>query len=235
MTRTATPRASHLGALALLLALGLAALAPRAARADDEAKPDASSQQGGIVVMLDIEETLDGEESDYAVTAYYVRKKLREVGFRAWSARPIPVDDAERKKRAEKAKKDGTTAEPLLDDQKPEGGLVVRGTATVTYDRTSTFYGADLAQIYKGAATLTIADRASGKTLVEITIDDEWGKKTKKAARNECLKRVGLFAAADVVASQPVQDRLTDQGKTQAQAFIDQINAKRKEKGGDGQ
>lgn len=212
-------------ALALTtVALGLVvASAPSALAEGDEAGASAKA----VAIKIDIAETVADKPSSYMLTAYFVRKKLRELGFDAWSARAISIDKKERAKRAEAAEKNGTEPEPLLEDVKPEPIYVIEGKTEVKFDRKSTFYGEDLAFVYTAATTITIKNQA-GKVLETFTIEQEWGKSSEKKAKNEALQRNALFAAADVLASATVQSALTDPGKVEAQRFIDKTNAKRK-------
>lgn len=209
-------------ALVAALAFGLGA------RADQE--PPGGAEEAAAApapaVKIAIAEKVDGRESRYMVATYFVRKKLREAGLRAWSTEKLPNDDKEHEAAVAEARARGEEPPVLLEEAQPEPALVIEGTCDVAFDRSSTFYGADLAAIYKATLDLKIKG-PSGAVLDEVHIVDEFGKKNKKAARNGSLKRIGMFAAVDVLLAEPVRAHMSDEAKAAAQPFIDKINKDR--------
>jgi len=226
------------GATALALALALL-LFGSAVQADDpppapagKAAPEgAQTLEGGkgVSVKIAITETIDGKPSRYMAATYFIRKKLREAGFRAWSEKKLPPDDKAHKKAVAAAKAKGKPEPAYLEEQKPAPGLVIEGKCEVRFDRASTFYGQDLASIYASSLKLEIKE-PDGNVLSKIDISDEWGKETKRRARNESLQRIGLFGAVDVLRSDAIQGRLTKQAREAVQPFIDKIQKQRSKK-----
>ncbi len=192
---------------------------------------EAVQEPAQVVIKLAIDEKVDGKPAKWNITSYLLRKKLREAGLTVWSAKSIWKDKSERKKRAEAAKKTGAEPEPLLEDTKPTPTITIRGTCTVDYARSSTFYGKDLATIYKAAVALEIVDHLQGDA-VTTTVDeaDEYGRKTRQQAQTECANRVGLFTAVAVLRSDPIQELLNEKAKGAVKAFCDKIDSKRKKK-----
>lgn len=223
------------GILLRTAALALSALCLDAA--GDEPGPSHAPGAGVKplgVVKIDIAETLDGKESRENLAAYFIRKKLREVGFLAWSTRPIRADDLDRRRREKEAAETKTvTAAPVpeaaTEEERPAPDLVVVGTLEVTLLRTSPFYGQDVAFIFGSKAKLAIHD-AAGKEVATIVDGEEVGQRTRDGARNTALKRMALFLAAGVMKSDPIRSRLTDKGKEAAERFVREVEAKREEK-----
>jgi hypothetical protein len=188
-------------------------------------------EQPPVVIRLEIDETVDGKPAKWNITGYLLRKKLREAGLSVWSAEPIWKDKAERKQRAEAAKEAGVEPEPLLEDEKPTPTITIRGTSKLNYDRSSTFYGKDLASFYKATVALEIIDHLDGdKVAAALDEADEWGRKTRQQAQTECANRVGLFTAVAILRSRPIQNLLNDKAKVAVKAFCDKIEGKRKKK-----
>jgi len=211
-------------ALTLALPLGLAS----AARADDAATPGKAEKTLGVV-KIDIDEQLDGKPfRDTAVTVR-LRKKLRELGFKAWSERSLFVDEYEKKKRekAEKAKAPTGTAAPVApapapEDEKPDHDLVLKGKVVIRLDRSSTFFGGNVAFMYTGTVELTITDKA-GKTLATISEKDEWGKTDEKKARDDEIRRTAAFAALAVMKAEPVYGRLGPKAKAAVDEYAGEV------------
>jgi hypothetical protein len=184
------------------------------------AAPTATAGPG--VVKIDIVETVEGKASIENLAAYFIRKKLREAGFTAWSARPIRADQVQPRPA------DAPPADPKA--EKPEPDLVVKGKVTVDVSRVSTFYGQSLAFAYEAHADLEVAPAAGGKP-DKIEDRDEWARSAQDAARSECLKRISLFAAADVMKTPGVRARLPEKSKAAVDAFISDLEKKRGDNG----
>ncbi|MFC1708193.1 hypothetical protein ACFL59_15480, partial [Planctomycetota bacterium] len=127
-------------------------------------------------------------------------------------------------------------AEPLLEDVKPEAELTIKGTSDVRFSRSARFYGQELAAIYRAELELEICD-AEGNTLTTLHDEDVRGrsrgrtkKENRKLARECVTTRIGLFGAVAVLASQPIQDRLTDKGRETVKVFVDRMIRQREMK-----
>lgn len=197
--------------------------APPAGGSQPEAAP-------APVVQIDVAELVDGRESPHNLATYYIRKKLRELGFRPWSTRMLTVFRKEHDEEAARARERGEQPPALLEELRPEPELIVRGTVRVEHERSSNFYGEDLAFIYRSQVDLVVLD-ASGKELDRIAFTDEWGRRDRKTARLEAMKRAGLFASADVLASQAIVGRANEQQKAAIQEYVARINQQRGEGG----
>jgi len=213
--------------------------------ADGGTTPEAPAPQAapaGIAVRIDIDETIDGQPSKYMMTSYFVRKKLREAGFAAWSARPIAEDEKERKKLEEEATKAGKTLPPALEETQPAPSLLVKGKSDLKFDHEiTTFNNVRLGAVYSGYCELTLTD-PEGNVIAKLADAAESGsvnekdyETNKKEARNRCMKRLALFASATVLDSKAIQERLTDKVKEAVRAYIDKMNAEREKSRGTGQ
>jgi hypothetical protein len=229
-------------AAALLLAAGLAPAraddpkppAPPTPAAPAPASPAAPAPAG--VVKIDIAETIEGKPSRENLAAYFIRKKLREAGFTAWSARPIHADELQKKSEQQKPAAGATPPSPAAPaapgDEKPAPDLVVKGTVDIEVSRVSTFYGQNVAFAYTATTFLEVQDKA-GKSLAKIEDKDEWGQTSQRAAREQCMKRMALFASADVLKSEPIRGRLSEKAKAEADAFVAGIEKKRHPEAGE--
>ncbi len=231
------PRRSLLpGALALvslLLVLAAPAVAddpppaPQTPPAPAAPKPDDPGAGRAGVVKLDIVETIDGKESKVNVAAYFLKKKLGESGYRVYSAREPAAKPGEK---PEEPPKPAPAPPPAPD-------LVISGKVECKLLRTSDFYDQTVAYIYETTAELKIADKG-GKTLADVKERDEWGRGTKKAARDESLKRLANWVTAAVLKEPAIRARLDDAGKQAAEAYVKRVEAARKKpsepEGGEG-
>lgn len=180
------------------------------------------------VIKVDIEEIVLSKAHPNNVTTYFVRKKLREAGLQAWSARMLPIDKKAHDKAVAAAKSLGKPVPEFLEETKPAPKWVVKGKVTVEEARTSTFYDAKLATIYRCVAKIEILD-ASGALLATVDDTDEWGRQNEKQARAEAIKRIGLFVTSSVLKSEPVQSALDDAGKKAVAAFTAKIDRQRRQ------
>ena len=238
--------------LASLALAGALLAAPAAATAGDApAAPTATAQPGQsqkpaepkyiAVVKVDVTETIDGQPSKENLSSYFIRKKLREAGYNAWSAKPIHADDVE-KRNAEKAAKKADPNAPKADpgaatppgappaaapkDEKPEPDLFVKGYVALEQSRASVFYGQQVAFSFQGKAKLEIVDK-TGQVVAKLEDEDEWGATTQDTAKNQELKRIALFASSDVLKAEPIRSRLTDKGKAQVDAYVASLESQR--------
>lgn len=206
----------HLRSFAFLLAALAVAPAP-AARADDgttaPAAATATAAASPGVVRIDIEETIEGKPSRENLAAFFIRKKLREAGYKAWSSRPIRADEFEK------------NASPEA-NAKPDPDFVLKGNVRVDVSSVSTFYGQNLAFAYDGAGDFQLVDKA-GKVLEKIKDSDAWSQAEQAKARDECLKRIAVFLAADVVKSDTIRSRLSEKAKAAVDAFRADLDKKR--------
>jgi hypothetical protein len=202
---------------ALLVFLGLA---PWKAAADG-GTPDPTAPQPGApgeaaapragragVVKLDIIETIDGKESKVNAAVYYLEKTLGSSGYTVWATREPK----------------GKESNP-----RPDPDLVIAGKVDCKKLRESTFYGGTVGVIYETTAEVTIADKA-GKTLATVKERDEWGRREKKDARDECLKRLVNWLAAAVLKEPAIQGRLDDAGKKAADEYLKKVETARTKK-----
>lgn len=187
------------------------------------------------IVKIDIVEKVAGAESKENLAAYFIRKKLREAGFVAWSARPIRADQLEKKPaRPMPGSAPGAAGAPPSPvppanpaSETPAPDLVVRGTVDIVKGKVSIFYGRVVATAYEGHVKLEIADGA-GTVLAKVEDWDEWGKTKEDVARSESLQRTALFAAAGVLASEPIRSRADERTKEKIDAFVKGLESKRR-------
>ncbi len=214
------------------------AVACAGARAEEGAKPSGQPQADAapppVVVQIDVAETVDGKVSKANYATYFLRKKLREYGFAAWSVRMLPIFEKLHAKALEKARAAGRPEPELLERTQPKPELIVRGRVSAELARTSTFYGQDLAFVYKTEVVLEVLD-ADGTSLAKIRFEDEFGRRDKKLARRDTLRRAGLFAAAEVLMSDPLRERLSEAQRSAVAAWAAKIEAKRKDKSSSGE
>ncbi|MHC4392855.1 MAG: hypothetical protein ACYS22_16295 [Planctomycetota bacterium] len=87
---------------------------------------------------------------------------------------------------------------------------------------------------YGATAHLEVLDR-EGKVLATLSVSDVGTRTDEKKARNPTHHRIARFASAEVLASAPVQQRLTEKARAAAQVFIDKVNRERRteEQGGE--
>lgn len=212
--------------LLMVLALAAPALAddpPPVPQAPGAPKADEPAAGRAGVIKLDIVESIDGKESKLNVAVYFLKKKLGEAGYRVFSTREPAAPKSDKPEKPEDAPKPATPAAPPVPD------LVIVGKVDCKLLRTSDFYEKAVAYIYETTAELTIAD-GSGKTLATVKERDEWGRSTKKAARDESLKRLANWITAAVLKEPAIQARLDDAGKQAAEAYVKKVEAARKTK-----
>jgi hypothetical protein len=222
-----------------LLSLATCALA---GGAETGTEPEATAKKPVGVVKLDIVEKLEGKPSKDAPATYLIRKRLREFGFVAYTEKPLRVDEYEKKKRekeqASKPVETGLTATaiPEAAEERPAPDLVIKGNIEVAHLRNSTFYGANIAFMFLGAGSLSILD-PTGKELCVIDDREEWGQDKEAQAREETLKRISAWLAADVIKAEPVLSRLGPKSREAALKYVEGVEQKRastakKEEGG---
>jgi hypothetical protein len=173
-------------------------------------------------VKIDIVEKVDGKPSKENLAAYFIRKKLREAGFEAWSARPIHADEAARKKSGAAPERPETPGTPP-----PEADFVIAGSVEVRLGNVSTFYGKVVAVVYESEANLKIFGKDQ-KVFAAIEDKDSWGQKTEEEARAQALKRIALFLSADVLKSDAIRARVPEKSKSAVETYIAGIEKKRR-------
>jgi hypothetical protein len=225
--RYSSLRAAVAGAALLLCALAL--LAPGARAQDTPSSGGAAKPEKPLaVVKLDIEETLDGKPNKNTPSILNIRKKLRDLGFHVYTEKALYADEYARKKRekvgAQPGAPTGTAAAPAEseEDKRLPPDLVITGKVLVKLDRTSTFFGGNVAFMYKSEADLELADKG-GKALASIAEKDEWGKTKEDVAREDSIRRMRAYAALAVLTCEPIQARLTEKGKARVNEYAAEV------------
>ncbi len=160
-------------------------------------------------VKIDIVEKVEDKEGKQNVAAYFIRKKLQELGFDAYSVRPIPVDR-------------GRAPPPPAG----EPDLVIAGTVAVKLYEVSTFYGKEVAYTFEGTGDLRILGKDQS-VLATVVDSDRWGRGNEEVARRDALKRIALFLSGAVLKTEPIQARLDEKGKRAVETYVAGLQAKR--------
>ncbi len=215
-------------------ALAALAVAAALARAEDVPAPAPGiPEKPAGVVKLALDETLDGKPNRDTPITYFLRKKLREAGYVAWTEKPLRADEHAKRQR-EKDVKAGkipasATATADVNDHRPAPDLVITGTIDVGVGSTSTFYGQTVATMYVGQGRLSIKDPA-GKELGVVEEKDEWGKTKAKDAREECIRRTQAWLAAALLKSEPIHARFTEKDRAVVDKWIADTEKKKQKK-----
>jgi hypothetical protein len=207
-------------AVAVLAAI---ALAPTPARAQDggAAPATVTKTASAGVVVLDIVETVDEKPSEDMVTTFRLRQHLREAGFVVRTAKPLKIDEeerkaAEKKKAASGAAAPSATAAPV--EEKP-ADLVIRGTVDVHYVKSSVFFGKTVAYEFGATGDLKIED-GKGVEVAKVSETDERGAKERNQACVECEKRIAAWLTVATLKAAPVRERFDAKAKADADAYI---------------
>ncbi len=205
--------------------LALAILLVPSAWADDPPATTEEKPKPAGVVKIDLVETIDGKETKDNYTTFLLRKKLRELGFVAYSERPVGADEVQKKK-----KKKGDSApqpEEGEAEARPEPDLIIKGTVAVKMDRTNQFYGADLGYVYAGTGDLRILEKGGANELGKVADKDEWLKKDKDVAQMEEQKRIGSWLTAAVLKQDAIRGRLAPAGQAALDRYVADVETKR--------